>query len=171
MQQEEPEHLKYIDRSENARYNSEAVFSDLGIGVEVKEYDSFTLYTWRGDFEFEEVVSAVEPYFPFTEDPAVEMLVEKEALRYRSERDHTELRNDFVYDPVREWRGEERWEDYELIQLNLNGCKVAWDEKEEDTRIRVYDIEDRDVFEKLFEQLSEKEVAGILGDMEDMSLL
>jgi len=33
------EYLAYVDESENERYNSKAVFSEVGLGVEVEEYD------------------------------------------------------------------------------------------------------------------------------------
>jgi len=32
--------LEYVDELENERYNSKAVFSELGLGVEVEEYNS-----------------------------------------------------------------------------------------------------------------------------------
>ncbi|MFB6116362.1 MAG: hypothetical protein ABEK10_02510 [Candidatus Nanosalina sp.] len=77
MSQEKPEHLKLIDDAEGEHYSSRAVFSDVGLGVEVKEYENFTLYHWRGDSGFDEVLNAVEPYFPLVENPALEMLEEK----------------------------------------------------------------------------------------------
>ena len=116
---QELEHLSYVDKSENSRYNSRAVFSDVGIGIEVEEYDSFTLYEWRPDAEFGGLIEAAEPYFPFTESPGLEMLKE-ETFRRDADRDHKSLRNDFIYDPVREWQGEDRWSEYSLIQINLS---------------------------------------------------
>lgn len=161
------EHLEYVDESENERYNSKAVFSEIGLGVEVEEYDSFTLYRWEDDTSFDDVVDAVERFFPFTVDPGLEMLVEKdEALRYDSDRDHEEMRNDFIHDPVREWRTENnegyesRWQPYELIQINLPDAKVVWDEKTGESRIRVYELEEGlDVFEKAFPELVESDSA------------
>ena len=165
------EHLAYIDESESARYNSKAVFSDVGIGVEVEEYDDFTLYTWKENTEFQELLDSVEEYFPFLVDPALEMIEDNDYLRFKSERDHDSLRNDFVYDPVKEWRGYERWEGYELIQMNLNDSKVVWDEKEDETRIRIYEIGDEvDVFDKIFRKTVDSESAGEIAEsIQDVS--
>lgn len=168
------EHLAYIDESENERYDSKAVFSKVGLGVEVEEYEDFTLYTWEDDVEFEDVLESVEKYFPFVEDPALEMLVEKdEALRYKSDRDHSEMSNDFVYDPVRDWRAEKnedhenRWKPYELIQINLSNAKVVWDDKNSSNRIRIYELEDGlDVFEKVFSEIVESYSDDIVHDVE-----
>lgn len=45
-------------------------------------------------------------------------------------------------------------EDYELIQINLNGSKAVWDEKDDETRIRIYEIEEElDVFEEVFQDV------------------
>jgi len=167
------EHLEYVDESESERYNSKAVFSEVGLGVEVEEYDTFTLYQWEDDTEFSEVIDAVELVFPFTVDPGLEMLVEKNnALMYDSDRDHVEMRNDFIYDPVREWRTEtredyiSRWRPYKLIQVNLPDAKVVWDEKTGESRIRVYELEEGlDVFEKIFPELVKSGSAkGIASD-------
>mgnify|MGYP006285422115 CR=1 FL=1 len=166
------EHLAYVDESESERYNSKAVFSEVGLGVEVEEYDSFTLYSWEDDTPFSDVVEAVEVFFPFSVDPGLEMLVKKDkALMYDSDRDHDEMRKDFIYDPVREWRTENegkepRWKPYELIQINLSEAKVVWDEKTGESRIRVYELEEGlDVFEKIFPELVESESAkGIAED-------
>jgi len=166
------EHLAYVDESESERYNSKAVFSEVGLGVEVEEYDTFTLYRWEEDASFYEVIDAVEQFFPFTVDPGLEMLVEKDkALRYKPDRDHDEMRNDFIYDPVREWRTEKdedydpRWRPYELIQINLPDAKVVWDEKTGDSRIRVYELEQGlDVFEKIFPELVESDSAQHIAD-------
>lgn len=98
----ELEHLGYVDKSESARYDSKAVFSDVGVGVEVEEYEDFTLYTWKDNKEFSELLDSVEKYFLFLVDPALEMIEYNNALRFKSERDHKSLRNDFVYDPVKE---------------------------------------------------------------------
>jgi len=167
------EHLEYVDESESERYNSKAVFSEVGLGVEVEEYDTFTLYSWERDTSFSEVIDAVERFFPFSVDPGLEMLVKKdEALVYDSDRDHDEMRNDFIYDPVREWRTENgngyepRWRPYELVQINLPEAKVVWDEKTGESRIRVYELEEGlDVFEKIFPELVDSESAkGIAED-------
>lgn len=157
LQQEELDSLAYIDESATERYNSKAVFAQVDLGVEVKECDSFRLYTWEDDVEFDDLIKSVQPYFAFLEDPALEMLEKKtDSLRYRSGRNYETLQNDFVYDPVREWRGEERWSDYNVIQINLPGAKVVWDDKQNDNRIRVYEIEDEvDVFEKLFPETAD----------------
>lgn len=84
-----------------------------------------------------------------------------------SGRNYETLRKDFVYDPVREWRGEDRWADYNLIQINLPGAKVVLDEKQDDNRMRVYEIEDEaDVFEKLFPETTNSEKSQqIVSDM------
>jgi len=165
------EHLAYVDESESERYNSKAVFSEVGLGVEVEEYDSFTLYRWEDDAEFSEVIGAVERFFPFSVDPGLEMLVRKDtALRYDSDRDHDEMRNDFIYDPVREWKTktedmEPRWRPYELIQVNLPDAKVVWDEKNGDSRIRVYELEEGlDVFEKIFPEMVESDSGRQIAD-------
>lgn len=167
------EHLAYVDESESERYESRAVFSEVGLGVEVEEYDSFTLYRWEEDVDFGEVISSVERYFAFVDNPGLEMLVEKDtALLYKNDRDKNEMKNDFIYDPVREWRTETeddygpRWRPYELIQINLPEAKVVWDEKTGTSRIRVYELtEEVDVFEKIFPQLVDSEYAeGIAED-------
>lgn len=153
--------LAYVDEAESNRYDSRAVFSEVGLGVEVEEYESFTMYRWEGDVDFEDVLESVQPHFPFVEDPALELISEKdEALRYRSERDHETMDNDSVYDPVREWRGEDRWSDYELIQINLNGAKVVWDDKQALNQLRIYEIdEEADAFEQLFTEIMESSKA------------
>ena len=157
VQQEELDSLAYVDESESERYNSKAVFAQVGLGVEVEEYDSFRLYTWEDDVEFDDLIESVQPYFAFIQDPALEMLEKKiESLRYRSGRNYETLQNDFVYDPVLEWREEDRWSDYNVIQINLGGAKVVWDDKQDEKRIRVYEIEDEvDVFEKLFPEITD----------------
>ena len=109
MEQEKLKSLAYLDESETERYDSKAVFSEVEIGVEVEEYDSFRLYTWEEDIGFDELIDVLEPFFPFTDNPAFEMLERKtESVRFDSGRNYETLRNDFVYDPVREWRGEDR---------------------------------------------------------------
>ncbi len=158
--------LAYVDEAESNRYDSRAVFSEVGLGVEVEEYDSFTLYKWEGDIDFETVLETVQPHFPFVENPALEMINAKdEALRYSSERDHETMDNELVYDPVREWRGEDRWGDYELIQINLNRAKVVWDDKQASNRLRIYEIEDKsDAFEQLFPEIMDSSKAERIAD-------
>lgn len=133
------EYLSLVDESEEEHYQSKAVFSDVGVGVEVEVYDNFQLYEWHAPIDFDELLENVEPRYPLSVDPALEMIQEEGRIR-DFERDHVEMENDLVYDPVREWRGEDRWGDYSLIQINVNGAKVEWDEKEEqkDPRIRIY---------------------------------
>jgi hypothetical protein len=74
------EHLSYVDQSENSRYDSRAVFSGVGVGVEVEEYDGFTLYEWRCDKDFEGVLNSVERFFPLKE-PALGLVKEEGRLR------------------------------------------------------------------------------------------
>lgn len=168
VQQEELDSLAYIDESASERYNSKAVFAQVDLGVEVEEYDSFRLYTWEDDVEFDDLIKSVQPYFAFLEDPALEMLEKKtDSIRYRSGRNYETLQNDLVYDPVREWRGEDRWSDYNVIQINLGGAKVVWDDKQNENKIRVYEIEDEvDVFEKLFPEITDSgKCQRIVSDM------
>jgi hypothetical protein len=54
-----------------------------------------------------------------------------------------------VYEDREDWR-EGRWDEYSLIQMNLENSKVVYDEKEGYSRVRIYEIEETDVFEKLF---------------------
>lgn len=165
MEQEKLDSLAYIDESTSERYNSKAVFSQLGMGVEVEDYDSFRLYKWEDEIDFDEVIDAVEPYFAFLENPALEMLEQRQAVRFKSERDHDTMRNDFIYDPVEEWRGEDRWSDYNLIQINLPGAKVVWRDKDDGRTIRVYEIDDEiDVFEKLFKEITGDEKGESIAD-------
>ena len=165
MDQDNLDSLAYVDESSSERYNSKAVFSQLDIGVEVEDYESFRLYRWEERTDFDEVIEAIEPYFAFLKDPALEMLEEKQSLRFRSGKDYDTMRNDFLYDPVREWRGEERWSNYNLIQLNLPGAKVVWNNRKGERTIRVYEIDDNtDVFEKLFTSITEDDKREIIAE-------
>ncbi len=144
---QELEHLSYVDESENSRFSSKAVFSDVGIGVEVEEYDGFTLYEWRCGQEFDEVLRSVERFFPLQE-PALGLVKEEGRLRC-VESDFESKIN--VYEDRGDWR-EGRWDEYSLVQMNLENSKVVYDEKEGYSRVRIYEIEETDVFEKLFPQ-------------------
>lgn len=158
-QKNDLEYLSLIEESEETRYDSRAVFSDVGIGVEVEQYDDFQLYEWHSPTDFDELLEAVEPLYPLTVDPGLEMIREKGRIRDADE-DHVTIDNDLVYDPVAEWRGKERWDEYSLIQINLNGAKVAWDEKEKrkDPRIRVYSIQwGPELFADIFNETVDKE--------------
>lgn len=160
-QEQELEYLSLLDESESSRYNSRGVFGSVGHGVEVEEYDDFTLYDWRCNEEFDELLEIVEPLYPLAVDPALEMVKEEGRVR-DADRDHDTLTNDWVYDPVREWRGEDRWNEYSMIQVNLSDAKVVWDQKnnEGETRLRVYELEDEtDVFEQLYHRTLEAEDA------------
>jgi len=69
--------------NQKRRDQFQAVFSEVEIGVEVEEYDSFRLYTWEEDIVFDELIDVLEPFFPFTENPAFEMLERKtESVRF-----------------------------------------------------------------------------------------
>lgn len=145
------EYLSILDESEEERYNSRAVFSGIGVGVEVEEYDGFNMYEWETEKDFSEVLEELEPFHPLTQDPALEMVREKGRVR-NADRDHVTMSNEYVYDPVREWREEDRWGEYSLIQVNLTGGKLVYDEKgQSDGRIRVYSMdESSDMFENMF---------------------
>ncbi|QGA80391.1 hypothetical protein [Candidatus Nanohalobium constans] len=154
------EHLSYVDESKNSRYNSRAVFSDVGIGVEVEEYEGFTLYEWRGDKDFESVLEAVERFFPL-QKPALGLVKEEGRLR--------DVKTDFeskkkVYEDREDWQ-EGRWDEYSLIQMNLENSKVVYDEKEGCPRLRVYEIGQTDVFEKIFPQTVSESSENILEDI------
>ena len=158
-QEQELEYLSILDESENSRYNSRGVFGTVGHGVEVEDYDDFTLYDWKCGEDFDEVLGTLEPLYPLAVDPALELIKEEGRVR-DADRDHDTLTNDLVYDPVREWRGEDRWNEYSLIQVNLSDAKVVWDQKREtgETRMRVYELEDEtDVFEKLYHRTLDAE--------------
>lgn len=169
------EYLSLVEESEDYQ-KSRAVFSGLETGVEVKQYSNFEVYDWRCDAGFSELIECVEPLYPFVEDPAVEMIKEEGRVR-NTDRDHSTLANDWVYDPVLERRNEQkdeegRWDEYSLIQLNLNGAKIVWDQKEpmKDSRIRVYAI-DRgsevfaDIFPEVAEEIEEGDLEGIANDV------
>jgi hypothetical protein len=156
------DYLSLVDESESARYRSRAVFSDVGVGVEVEEYDGFTLYTWRDDVGFDELVGCVEPFFPLSVDPALEMVKEEGPVRDLGREDYEkrsgeyldEVSSELVYDPVADWREENRWSDYSLVQINLRDAKVIWDKKTREPHVRVYEMaQESDVFEKLFPEL------------------
>lgn len=170
----ELEYLSLIEES-GSYHESRAVFSGLGTGVEVKEYSNFELYDWRSPVEFSEILDVVEPLYPFVEDPALEMIKEEGRVR-NADRDHVTMSNEYVYDPVKEWRAEEdesRWNEYSLIQLNLNGAKVVWDQKqpEKDSRIRIYSLDGgseffADIYPRVVdENVNEEDVTGIVDDV------
>jgi len=166
----ELEYLSLVEES-NGYHESRAVFSGLETGVEVKEYSNFELYDWYCSTEFSDLIDCIEPLYPLVEDPAVEMIKEEGRVR-DADRDHDSLSNDLVYDPVQEWRSEEdeaRWDEYSLIQLNLNGAKVVWDQKQpvKGSRIRIYAIDKgSEVFTDIFPELVDKEDAeGIVNDV------
>lgn len=168
----ELEYLSLIEESEGY-HDSRAIFSGLDTGVEVKKYSNFEVYEWHCPTEFSELLECVEPLYPFSEDPAVEMLKEEGRVR-NSDRDHVTMSNELVYDPVREWRNElndetGRWDEYSLIQLNLNDAKIVWDQKESvgESRIRVYAIDSgSEVFADIFPQtVDEDDVDGIADDV------
>jgi hypothetical protein len=151
----ELDYLAFVDESENSRYNSKAVFSGLNTGVEVEEYNNFTLYNWRSSTSFNELINNIEPFFPFTENPGLEMIKE-DTFRRDAERDHVTIENEFIYDPVKEEKTKDRWNRYSLIQVNLNSGKVVYDEKEGYPRVRVYEINmESDLFEKIYSSLEE----------------
>lgn len=169
----ELEYLSLVEES-GGYHKSRAVFSSIDIGVEVKQYSNFEVYEWHCATEFSELLDSVEPLYPFIEDPAVEMLKEEGRVR-NTDRDHVTISNDLVYDPVREWRNEKndesgRWDEYSLIQLNLEGAKIVWDQKESvnQSRIRVYTIDrDSDIVTDIFPELVEEEVDGIVNDISE----
>ena len=166
---EEIEHLSYLDDSEGSRYRSRAVLSDVGFGVEIEDYEGFTVYSFETDTDVDELIDAIEPYFPLNVDPALEM-VKKEGRIRRADREHDTVSSDAVYDPVRDWRDEDRWGEYSLVQVNLNGAKVVHDEKGRRPRVRVYELEDTDIFEKLFSELmSEDEATDIVEEVRELS--
>lgn len=171
----ELEYLSLIEES-GGYHKSRAVFSGLDTGVEVKQYSNFEVYKWRCKTEFSELLDSVEPLYPLVEDPALEMLKEEGRVR-DADRDHVSLTNDLVYDPVREWRkelndDESRWDEYSLIQLNLNGAKIVWDQKDSvnQSRIRVYAIKmDSDIVADIFPKLvDEEDVEGIVNDISEV---
>lgn len=170
------EYLSLVEESEGY-HESRAVFSGLETGVEVKQYSDFEVYDWYCDTSFSELIECVEPLYPFVEDPAVEMIKEEGRVR-NTDRDHTTLTNKWVYEPVREWRNEQkneegRWDEYSLIQLNLNGAKIVWDQKEpmKDSRIRVYAVDrGSEVFTEIFPEVAdEREEGDLEGIINDVS--
>lgn len=170
-QEQDLEYLSLLEESEGSRYNSRGVFGATGHGVEVEEYDNFTLYDWECETEFDELLEIIEPLYPLSVDPALEMIKEEGRVR-DSDRDHDSLTNNLVYDPVREWRGEDRWNEYSLIQVNLSDAKVVWDQKNQqgDTRLRVYSLEDEaDVFENLYSRtLDAEEVEEVVKEVSEV---
>jgi len=125
----ELEYLSLVEQS-NDYYQSRAVFSGKETGVEVKTYPNFDLYEWHCPVTFSELIEAVEPLYPLSQDPALEMIREKGYER-NSRDDHVTMSNELVYDPIREWRNdkdESRWSEYSLIQMNLTETKVVWDQ-------------------------------------------
>ncbi|MFB6203957.1 MAG: hypothetical protein ABEK01_05695 [Candidatus Nanohaloarchaea archaeon] len=154
------DYLSQLERSPNKRYESRAVFGDEDSWAEVREYDNLEVYEWEADSDFRQLLDAIEPLYPLSQDPGLEMVREKGRVRDADD-DHVELSNEYVYDPVAEWRGKDRWSEYSLIQVNLNGAKVAYDEKEGFPRVRVFSSEwGPQVFEELFPETVEDSSAG-----------
>jgi|GEM_PF-578238 hypothetical protein len=168
----ELEYLSLVEQS-NDYYQSRAVFSGKETGVEVKTYPNFDLYEWHCPVTFSELIEAVEPLYPLSQDPALEMIREKGYER-NSRDDHVTMSNELVYDPIREWRNdkdESRWSEYSLIQMNLTETKVVWDQKQagRESRIRIYALDKTsDVFTDIFSELVDKQdVEGIVDDVSE----
>ena len=168
----ELEYLSLVEQS-NDYYQSRAVFSGKETGVEVKTYPNFNLYEWHCPVTFSELIEAVEPLYPLSQDPALEMIREKGYER-NSRDDHVTMSNELVYDPIREWRNdkdESRWSEYSLIQMNLTETKVVWDQKQagRESRIRIYALDKTsDVFTDIFSELVDKQdVEGIVDDVSE----
>ena len=168
----ELEYLSLVEQS-NDYYQSRAVFSGKETGVEVKTYPNFDLYEWHCPVTFSELIEAVEPLYPLSQDPALEMIREKGYER-NSRDDHVTMSNELVYDPIREWRNdkdESRWSEYSLIQMNLTETKVVWDQKQagRESRIRIYALDKTsDVFTDVFSELVDKQdVEGIVDDVSE----
>ena len=168
----ELEYLSLVEQS-NDYYQSRAVFSGKETGVEVKTYPNFDLYEWHCPVTFSELIEAVEPLYPLSQDPALEMIREKGYER-NSRDDHVTMSNELVYDPIREWRNdkdESRWSEYSLIQMNLTKTKVVWDQKQagRESRIRIYALDKTsDVFTDIFSELVDKQdVEGIVDDVSE----
>jgi hypothetical protein len=148
--------LDYLVRLDEQEEHREADFSDTRNHVSVTEYDDKTEYEWTADVSFDELVEAVEPYFPINRRLA---LVDDDSPFFDAKADHSFMSPDMVYDPVRDYRGEDRWSDYSLIQLNFGDMEIIWDnntEPYEDPRIRIFEMDPEvDGFEKVFPETVE----------------
>lgn len=143
--------MDYLVRMNDKEQSQEADFSDNRHHVSVREYDERTKYEWRAPVSVDNLVEAIEPHFPLTKRLE---LVTGDAPFKDPKYEHEFMDPEMVYDPVREFRGEDKWSDYRLVQMNFDGMEVIWDDTGmpyEDPRVRVEEWdEDMDGFRKIF---------------------